>query len=151
MPLKIGNYGNWEGDRPGNRPGSGYHPPACTCYSCNENRANRDVRNGVDTAELRRRARQEAASVGRRTGPPNGLSRNQVRQPISSAAKSPNKRWGRLFLWCIALVLVIYAIYIGSETLSIYRADGDMQLGDLPGLFAQQAVAPLQSLAGVFT
>ncbi len=30
MPLKVPNYGEWEGDR------RGYHPPACTCYSCNE-------------------------------------------------------------------------------------------------------------------
>lgn len=30
MPLKVTNYGEWEGDR------QGYHPPACTCYSCNE-------------------------------------------------------------------------------------------------------------------
>ena len=38
MPLKIGNYGNWEGNRPSNRPGGGYHPPAYTCYTCNEGR-----------------------------------------------------------------------------------------------------------------
>ena len=33
MPLKIQNYGEWKGDGPG-----GHHPPACTCYSCNEQR-----------------------------------------------------------------------------------------------------------------
>ncbi len=33
MPLKIPNYGDWGGD--GVR---GYHPPACTCYRCNEER-----------------------------------------------------------------------------------------------------------------
>lgn len=33
MPLKIPNYGDWGGDRV-----RGYHPPACTCYRCNEER-----------------------------------------------------------------------------------------------------------------
>ena len=35
MPLKVTNYGEWEGDR------RGYHPPACTCYSCNEAKKDR--------------------------------------------------------------------------------------------------------------
>ena len=29
--MKVPNYGQWEGDQPG-----GHHPPACTCYACNE-------------------------------------------------------------------------------------------------------------------
>ena len=33
MPLKIQNYGEWKGDGP-----RGHHPPACTCYRCNEQR-----------------------------------------------------------------------------------------------------------------
>ena len=33
MPLRIENYGEWRGDRRG-----GHHPPACTCYRCNEER-----------------------------------------------------------------------------------------------------------------
>ena len=33
MPLRIQNYGDWRGDKPG-----GHHPPACTCYRCNEQR-----------------------------------------------------------------------------------------------------------------
>ena len=33
MPLKIPNYGDWAGDKEG-----GHHPPACTCYGCNEER-----------------------------------------------------------------------------------------------------------------
>ena len=31
--MKIQNYGDWKGDKPG-----GHHPPACTCYRCNEER-----------------------------------------------------------------------------------------------------------------
>ena len=31
--MKIQNYGNWKGDKRG-----GHHPPACTCYRCNEQR-----------------------------------------------------------------------------------------------------------------
>ena len=33
MPLKVQNYGEWDGERRNQR---GYHPPACTCYRCNE-------------------------------------------------------------------------------------------------------------------
>ena len=33
MPLRVQNYGEWDGERRNQR---GYHPPACTCYSCNE-------------------------------------------------------------------------------------------------------------------
>ena len=38
MPLKIGNYGKWDGDRPSDKAGQGYHPPACTCFHCIEGR-----------------------------------------------------------------------------------------------------------------
>ena len=31
--MKIQNYGGWKGDKRG-----GHHPPACTCYRCNEER-----------------------------------------------------------------------------------------------------------------
>ena len=31
--VRIQNYGEWKGDKPG-----GHHPPACTCYRCNEER-----------------------------------------------------------------------------------------------------------------
>ena len=33
MPLKIQNYGDWDGDAK-----QGHHPPNCTCYRCNEMR-----------------------------------------------------------------------------------------------------------------
>lgn len=33
MPLKVPNYGEWDGELRNQR---GYHPPACTCYRCNE-------------------------------------------------------------------------------------------------------------------
>ena len=33
MPLKIQNYGDWKGDSR-----RGHHPPACTCFRCNEER-----------------------------------------------------------------------------------------------------------------
>lgn len=33
MPLKIQNYGDWDG-----KTKRGHHPPICTCYGCNEGR-----------------------------------------------------------------------------------------------------------------
>ena len=36
--MKIQNYGDWKGDKRG-----GHHPPACTCYRCNEQRRAEDA------------------------------------------------------------------------------------------------------------
>ncbi len=59
MPLRIGNYGEWSGDRPG-----GHHPPACTCFDCNEAQNNKDateVSNAYDV--MLRGTRRDAAEV----------------------------------------------------------------------------------------
>ena len=58
MPLKIQNYGEWEGDRP-----RGPHPPACTCYKCNEERLAKEAAEAEDrrVAEYDRRVAQSQA------------------------------------------------------------------------------------------
>lgn len=53
MPLRIGNYGDWSGDRrdPKKRPGHGNHPPACTCYACVEERRKVEARRIAEAAD----------------------------------------------------------------------------------------------------
>ena len=68
--MKIPNYGEWAGDKKG-----GHHPPACTCFQCNEQRnketaaelaaelelpRSRDWAEGRSRADVRRDQRQTA-------------------------------------------------------------------------------------------
>ena len=70
--MKIQNYGDWKGDKPG-----GHHPPACTCYRCNKER-----RQGEQEA-----AKEEAQRVVGQ-GP---VGRTERPQP-SPTQPSPNNR-----------------------------------------------------------
>ena len=74
MPLKIQNYGEWEGDKPG-----GYHPPACTCVKCNEERRQLEA-----SQEEERRVKEYDRRVAGR-----GM------QLASTAARAGNSRRGR--------------------------------------------------------
>ena len=56
MPLKIQNYGNWEGDRKG-----GHHPPNCTCYGCNEGQWDLPRPQKKNAPPTRKRAKPEPA------------------------------------------------------------------------------------------
>ena len=58
MPLRLGNYGEWEGDRPG-----GHHPPACTCYECNEGRNRRNAAETSARYDARLRAVQRRRTL----------------------------------------------------------------------------------------
>ncbi len=63
--MRIQNYGEWEGDKPG-----GHHPPNCTCYACNERRRAREAAEEETrrAAEYdRRMARAKARGQGRTT------------------------------------------------------------------------------------
>ena len=50
--MKIQNYGEWDGDKPG-----GHHPSACTCYRCDEERLAKEAAEEEDrrVAEYDRR------------------------------------------------------------------------------------------------
>ena len=79
MPSRIGNFGQFPGDRrdPENRPGYGNHPPACTCYRCVE---------GKRKAEASRIA--EATDRELRYGP-RGATESAVKDPPKKAPKPP--------------------------------------------------------------
>ena len=65
MPLKIQNYGEWKGDGPG-----GHHPPACTCYRCNEQRQAEEAaqEEGRRVAEYDRRVTENRERARTKTG-----------------------------------------------------------------------------------
>ena len=69
MPLRIGNYGSWSGDRrdPKKRPGYGHHPPACTCWACREGKKKAEARDIADAADsaIRRSAWKPAPAPAR--------------------------------------------------------------------------------------
>ena len=71
MPLKIQNYGDWAGDKRG-----GHHPPACTCYGCNEERRRLEASLEASKEEERR-----VAEYDRRVAQthPQGRSQEQGR------------------------------------------------------------------------
>ena len=79
MPLKIQNYGEWEGDRPG------YHPPACTCYECNEGRRRQKAAAAIRQAE--ESIRQPAApfptakEITRRPATPVSSTKKFIQRP----------------------------------------------------------------------
>ena len=69
--MKIQNYGDWKGDKPG-----GHHPPACTCYRCNEERrqleAFKEEEHRVEESKARSRDKKQQGRPSR------SPSRNQT-------------------------------------------------------------------------
>ena len=113
MPLKVTNYGEWEGDR------RGYHPPACTCYSCNE--AKRD---GGETP-----LRPPAASG------PAAMPQAQ-RQPNKPAGTRPARRpfrtTGRIIGAALRYAIALHAAAIAG--LAVYAAVQNGADGIVPAL-----------------
>ncbi len=100
MPSRIGNYGNFPGDRrdPENRPGYGNHPPACTCYRCVEERRKVEARRIAEAADqaLRygpREASKPAEKPSRTTRPPKPPKpKKERRQKPPKAKKEPKPK-----------------------------------------------------------
>ena len=109
MPLKIQNYGDWRGDRR-----SGHHPPACTCYRCNEERRRLEASNEEErrvaeydrrVAESQRRTKADHSERGKNkpTRPgggqtkPRTTSQQRATEAVqqSVAGTLPVTRYGR--------------------------------------------------------
>ena len=86
MPLKIPNYGDWAGDKEG-----GHHPPACTCYNCNEERRRLEASKEEDrrAREYDRRVAQ-SRTQSRAQGP--GQQRSGPAQPPRPSSGRPPPR-----------------------------------------------------------
>lgn len=113
MPLKVTNYGEWEGDR------RGYHPPAYTCYRCNEAK-----RAGGETP-----LRPPAASV------PAAVPQAR-RQRNKSAGTRPTRRpfraMGRIIGAALRYAITLHAAAIAG--LAIYAVVQDGAEGIVPAL-----------------
>ena len=147
MPLKIGNYGNWKGDRPGQRPGGGYHPPACTCYTCNEGRTRRAARGGTGRTQPRPGSRPHTPSISPRPTANASASRHRKPRADHHVTRPPRRRSGLWFWWCLALIVIIYGFVVGLDALNTYRTAESPQLADLPELLGQSAWAPIRWLS----
>lgn len=151
MPLRIGNYGSWEGDRPGKRPGGGYHPPACTCYECNEGRRRRRTSEDSSRRPPPRNTGQGGQPTGNRSRTSPGVQQRSSPTTNRPVAKTSRKSSGLWLWWCVALVLVVYTFWAGLDALSTYRTAESPQARDLPALLVESAGAPFRDVAGSFS
>ena len=113
MPLKVTNYGEWEGDR------QGYHPPACTCYSCNEaKRGGWEIRPAPQTASVPAAMPQ---------------AQRQRNQPAGTRpARSPFRAMGRITGAALRYAIALHAAAIAG--LAIYAGVQDGAEGIVPAL-----------------
>ena len=115
--MRIGNFGQWEGDKPG-----GHHPPNCTCVQCNERRLQREAAEEEErrakeydrrVAQSRQRGRQQ--SPRGQQPPPRSL-----RVPPGAGQGRPRRRGLSLRLLLIPLTIVaglagvfLYVVFVG--------------------------------------
>ena len=77
--MKIQNYGDWKGDKP-----VGHHPPACTCYRCNEK-----LRQLEASKEEERRAKEYDRRVAETQGRSDGGKRQSSPNRSQSQGRAP--------------------------------------------------------------
>ena len=113
MPLKVTNYGEWEGDR------QGYHPPACTCYSCNEaKRGGWEIRPAPQTVSAPAAMPQ---------------AQRQRNQPaVTRPARRPFRAMGRSIGAALRYAITLHAAAIAG--LAIYAVVQDGAEGIVPAL-----------------
>lgn len=115
MPLKVTNYGEWEGDR------RGYHPPACTCYSCNE------AKRAVPETPIRPPAASDPAAMPQAQRQPN--------KPAGTRpARRPFRAMGRIIGSALRYAIALHAAAIAG--LAIYAIIQDGAEGIVPALSA---------------
>ena len=110
MPLKIQNYGDWEGDKSG-----GHHPPACTCVQCTEQRLRLEEERRAEEYDRRvaqsgQRGRQQSP---RGQQPP--LGRRPREQGQGRRRRGPSLRLLLIPLTVVAGLagVFLYVIFVG--------------------------------------
>ena len=117
MPLKVTNYGEWEGDR------QGYHPPACTCYSCNEaKRDGREIRPAPQTVSVPAAIPAAMPQAQRQPNKPAG----------TRPARRPFRAMGRSIGAALRYAIALHAAAIAG--LAIYAVVQDGAEGIVPAL-----------------
>ena len=86
MPSRIQNYGDFGGDRV-----RGHHPPACTCYNCNEERRRLEA----SKEEERRAAEydQRVAETSQRDQPAKKDPKNKPHPRSCQCVECVKKEW----------------------------------------------------------
>ena len=136
MPIDDRDYFRSRSGRRG-------HPPACTCQACTTDRL-REVQ------ERHRGARPGRGGSSRRPHggrPPAGRSPNRPRpqRPAQTTGSSSRRSKGsgkRFWLTCVALLVVIYAVFVGYFTYQAYSEIGEVDVAALPGIAAREALTP---------
>ena len=133
MPLKVTNYGEWEGDR------RGYHPPACTCYRCNE------AKRAVPETPLRPPAAYGAAAMPQ--------AQRQRNKPAGTRpARRPFRATGRIIGAALRYAITLHAAAIAG--LAIYAIVQDGVEGIVPALstawdaYAEAWASAVQAVRG---
>lgn len=122
MPLKAPNYGEWDGER---RNLTGHHPPACTCYRCNEAKsAGQENRRPPQAASGPAAPTQQAAPA--RPAAPKPAGTRPARRPL----RAMRRVIGAALRYAAALHLVTIA------GLAIYAVVQDGAAGVAPALAA---------------
>ena len=84
--MKIQNYGEWKGSK-----ARGHHPPACTCYQCNEEqrrlKASEEEERRVKEYDKRVAENQARKGVGDRRSPPNRPPQTSSQQRAAEAVR----------------------------------------------------------------
>lgn len=123
MPLKVPNYGEWDGER---RNLSGHHPPACTCYRCNEAKMpGRENRQPPQTASSPAAAQPTAPA--RPSAPkPKPVGPRPARRPLRAT--------GRVIGTALRYAAALHLVTIAG--LAIYAVVQDGTAGVAPALAA---------------
>ena len=122
MPLKVQNYGEWDGER---RNLQGHHPPACTCYSCNE----------AKRAGQENRPSPPAAAGPAPVTPQTAPSRPAAPRPAGTRpARRPMRAIGRVIGAALRYTVALHAVTIAG--LAIYALAQDGAAGVAPALAA---------------
>ena len=130
MPRRIGNFGDWRGDRPSDKPGHGYHPPACTCFGCIEKRHRAEERSVA--ARLDAQLRQGTGITTTTEPQPTKPSKSRTQSPPKKVKKTKKRFWpfGGAMLACLVVsMLIVAAVGFGG-----IERPGFLEGRGLPGL-----------------
>ena len=137
--MKVQNYGKWPGDSP-----SGHHPPACTCFACNEGKQARLKAEYEVRRAIGHERRVEESSHGQATShyrTPTSIEG----VPNSTPTRSPKNgiRWGALLVLVLVLGTTgVSVVYWGGSTSTVSSGPASIQIALAPTETPTPTAAP---------
>ena len=134
MPLRVQNYGEWDGERRNQR---GYHPPACTCYSCNEakRQGGREIQNQPPIASSPAAVQPAAAAEPAAAAQPAAAARPAASRPAGTRpARRPLRAVGRVVGAALRYAVALHVVTVAG--LVVYAIVQDGAGGVAPALSA---------------